>query len=525
MKVGNAVSRLGGALRRLGPLGFLSVLVRTTVKLGPFGVLRLGSSGKPFQAAATAPAAPRTPAWPPTLDEQGLVPAPAWDRWLKARLLGAPAEAPTAAIRLVDPADPDGLAGLAPDTLCVFLRPGDRPRPELAGALAAVIADPAVQAVSFDLWRRTEDAVQPLLLPGANPVLLRARDYLHGRVALRAALAHGAGDPRERLLRWLEGQTVEGARAGWRHLPLPLVEAAVSDAEARAPLDLAGRAGLVAEGEPVSAVICTRDKGHLTRQLVRQLLRLPPTTLAEVLIVSNNTSNPYALRTLHDLQEDSRVRVIRRDEPFNFSRLNNAAAAMTRGRGPLLFLNDDISPVSEHWLDILRARLAEPGTGAVGPLLLYPREQVQEAGMYLRRLGGAGHSLRGALLPQGDPLGLTAAEREVSALTGAALLVDRDAFWAAGGFDEDLAIALQDVDLCLKLNAAGLRNLFEPRAVLLHMESTTVGALIEAPVIAEQRWREWSRFMERWGDRIEADPFHPAGFDPDDEGLRRLARP
>jgi GT2 family glycosyltransferase len=507
----------------------LGAFSRTLVQRGPAGVLRLAASGQPFQSADPGPIRVKAgPAWPPTLDDDGAVPAAAWVRWRTARLASAP----------IPPGDGPPVvfakAGQTPDTapehaLVVFLGEGDAPDSSLAARLSALAADPVVEAVSFDLWRVAEGGVRPMPLPGANPVLLRAHDYLHGRLALRAKLARAPGTPRERLLAWLEGRSVQEVRAGWRRLGLPLVQVALDDALAGEALRAApARLARPAEGpfgEPVSAVLCTRDKGRLTRQLVRQLLRLPKDALAEVVIVSNGTTNPYALQTLADLRRDPRVQVIDCNEPFNFSRLNNAAVAQTRGRGPLLFINNDIAPVSEDWLDALRGRLAEPGTGAVGPLLLYPREPVQHAGMYLRRLGGAGHSLRGAILPEGDPLGLAAAEREVSALTGAVLLVDRAAFLAAGGFDEDLAIALQDVDLCLKLNAQGLRNVFEPRAVLLHMESATVGGLIEARATAEQRWREWARFMDRWGDRVDADPFHPAGFDPEDEGLRRLARP
>ena len=270
-------------------------------------------------------------------------------------------------------------------------------------------------------------------------------------------------------------------------------------------------------------IICTRDKGHLTRQLVRSLLACAPSEVAEVIVVANGTANPYALATLQDIARDERVRVLWRDEPFNFSRLCNAAAAQARGDGPLLFLNDDLAPVSPDWIARLMAQLQAPQVGAVGALLLYPDETVQHGGMYLGFNGRAGHVLRGARLPEEDYLFTAVAAREVSCVTGAVLLVRREAFRAVGGFDDQLATYLQDVDLCLRLRRSGWLNVFEPAAVLIHMESASIRELDRTSAFHRQREAEDERFTQRWGAVLSSDPHHARGFDLQDETLHRLS--
>ncbi|WP_216839380.1 glycosyltransferase [Caulobacter sp. S45] len=417
------------------------------------------------------------------------------------------------------------------DRWVVFLRAGDIPCERFPHELAQITCFGIAEVVSFDLFHCKSGRVFPVLLPGANPSLLRATDYLFDRVALRSWLISPEVDrsrvrAHELVLAWLKGTSTLQARGRWRHVGQPILQAAidVGDVEKRREVALAsGRTPSALPCEAASIVVCTRDKGHLTRQLVRGLLARPADEVAEVVIVSNGTTNPYALATLENLSQDPRVKILRRDTPFNFSRLCNEGARATGAAGPLLFLNDDIAPVSEDWLRRLLARLGEPDVAAVGPLLLYPDERVQHAGMYLGFQGIAGHVLRGAQLPQEDYLFTAVAPREVSCLTGAVLLVRREAFEALNGFDEQLGTYLQDVDLGLRLRRSGWINLFEPASVLIHMESTSIRTLRTSSGFSRQRDAEYRRFVERWGSALVNDPLHPSGFDIQDESLHRLA--
>jgi GT2 family glycosyltransferase len=217
------------------------------------------------------------------------------------------------------------------------------------------------------------------------------------------------------------------------------------------------------------------------------------------------------------------VQVVLDPGGFNFSRLSNTGARAGKRGDHLLFLNDDIAPVTEDWIERMLARFDEPDTGAVGPLLLYPDERVQHAGMYLGFDGMAGHVLRHASLPEQDYLFTCSAPRETTAVTGAALMMSRAAFEAVNGFDAQLATYLQDVDLCLRLQRSGFVNVFDPSAVLIHMESVSIRPLEGQGQFQQQRNAERARFLERWGQALLRDPYHSAGFDLQDQSLRRLS--
>ena len=188
------------------------------------------------------------------------------------------------------------------------------------------------------------------------------------------------------------------------HLASPLIRCSLSREQVercrRAVIEKAeaDRAALLnprnsgSNGGTISAVICTKDKGTLLRKLVTELDREP--LIKEILIVSNGTSNPYAIHTLALLSKYPRVTVLRYDEPFNFSKQNNLAARYALGE-TLLLMNDDVLPVTEGWLETLHSWFAEGERRIVGPLLLYPDETVQHGGMFLGYNNVAGHTLRG----------------------------------------------------------------------------------------------------------------------------------
>ena len=545
--------RVAGAVRRHGVLTVATAVVGVVARHGLTATLKVGRDEQPFPWSAKSGKTAVRAAGPADLDEAYTLPAAEWEPWrpivgarpatagrgeprtLTLVVPAGPAEAferTAAAVRAVPGARLLGSDEAATgDGFHVFLQPGDLPSPDMAWEITEAAQGGVAEVVTFDLFRRAGDQVQPLLLPGANPTLIAACDYSFSRAALADRLLDGADprtvQPRELILQWMAGRPAIETRGRWRHVARPLVEALVSDetiAQERARAR-AARPPRDDAGEPITAVICTKDKGHLTRQLARQLLAEDPALLGEVVIVSNNTTNPYAIETLQDLARLPRVTVARMDEPFNFSRLSNAGARLGGGRGPLLFLNDDIAPVTEDWLARLRARLADPATGTAGPLLLYPDERAQHAGMYLGCRGAAGHTLKGVRLPDEDYLFMACAPREVSALTGAVLMTPRPVFEAVGGFDEQLGTYLQDVDYCLRLRNLGLVNVFDPGAVLIHMESTSINELGVKERLQQRRTGEWLRFRERWGEALVNDPFHPRGFDREDESLRRLAGP
>jgi GT2 family glycosyltransferase len=425
------------------------------------------------------------------------------------------AHVPTA--RICASLDAIGRAGAATPDWVVFLKAGDLLTEDFPSDFGAGLE--GVEVLTFDLVRHEAGRVFPIFLPGANPTLAHSAPAFYARFALSGRALHQAGDTAETFLAlWLQAHSGRAARRLWRHEGgLPWVRIA---GQLSAPVDRASPPATPhAARRCVSVVICTKDKGHLTRQLVRGLL----STQAEVLdvaIVSNATTRPHALAALRDLASDPRVTVLHEDGPFNFSQLANIGAEATAG-DLLLFLNDDIVPVTEDWLARLVAALDQPDVGVVGPLLIYPNETIQHAGVYLGYRGVAGHMLRHTRQGEDDYLGLAALARETTAVTGAALLTRRATFGALGGFDLRLATFLQDVDYCLRVRAGGLACVFDPRAVLIHMESASIHDLPQDD-LNTQRPRELMQFQARWGGRLAVDRFFPSGLSPEHEDLTAL---
>jgi GT2 family glycosyltransferase len=257
----------------------------------------------------------------------------------------------------------------------------------------------------------------------------------------------------------------------------------------------------------VSVIIPTRDRVDLLSRCLDSLWHCesagPP---CEWLVIDNGSREPATLAYLARLEQQG-VRLLRRPGPFNYAALNNEAAALARG-DLLAFLNNDVEAPEPGWLAELAAQALRPGVGAVGARLLYPDGSIQHAGVVLGIGGVAGHAHKylSADAP-GYELRLRLVHN-VSAVTGAALVIRRDRFNEVGGFDADLfAVNYNDVDLCLRLMRAGYRNLYCPDAVLIHHESRSRGVPTAGP--AYDQWqRERRAMLRRWGDLLEADPHY-----------------
>ena len=222
------------------------------------------------------------------------------------------------------------------------------------------------------------------------------------------------------------------------------------------------------------------------------------------LAVADNSGDSQAGDYLRKFERDGRLFTIDvRDQPFNFSRICNQAAA--KGDAPLiLFVNDDVKVNNKGWLRALAQIAIQSDVGAVGARLLYPDGRIQHAGVTLGLFGCAGHAFRGMDGEIRHYFGFADTTRNTAAVTGACLMTRRAVFEELGGFDEiDLPVAFQDVDYCLKAVSRGLRVVYTPYAELYHFESASKENrhLISHP-------RETALMLERWGDWIEDDPFY-----------------
>ncbi len=256
----------------------------------------------------------------------------------------------------------------------------------------------------------------------------------------------------------------------------------------------------------VSIVICTRDHEALLRTAVESIRMVSTYPNYEIVIVDNGSREPQAVAYLASLATQPGIKVIRDDSAFNYSRLNNGAVAHCRG-DIVCLLNDDIEVVTPDWLEEMVSFAIKPDVGAVGARLWYPDGTLQHGGVIIGIGGVAGHAH--PRLPKGCPGYFSRAvlQQELSAVTGACLMVRRAVFQEVGGLDEQIAVAFNDIDFCLRLRAAGYRNIWTPFAELIHHESASRGLEDNPEKIA--RFQREVRFMEaRWGDTLACDPHY-----------------
>jgi GT2 family glycosyltransferase len=241
-------------------------------------------------------------------------------------------------------------------------------------------------------------------------------------------------------------------------------------------------------------------------------------------LVANDEDLAGAQATLADLQRDPRVRTLGYSATaFNFSWVNNFATGETRGDF-LCFLNDDIEAITSEWLDLLVARASLEGIAAAGPMLYYPSNLIQHAGVLLGVGGVADHAFRNEPRGQTGYFARAALEQDYSALTAACLLVRRASFEAVGGFDVALPSAFNDIDFCIRLRRAGQRIVWVPAAEMVHHESATFGAP-DAAARAAQYDRDVAAMRERWSAVLDNDPYYNPNLSLDHRRQFRLTAP
>jgi GT2 family glycosyltransferase len=250
----------------------------------------------------------------------------------------------------------------------------------------------------------------------------------------------------------------------------------------------------------VSIIIPFRDQAAMTDLCLRSLGRTVDGDRTEIVLVDNGSSEPETSAARAVFERRDGARIIDHPGEFNWSTINNVAAATCRSE-LLLFLNNDIEAVDAGWLGAMIEQAVRPEVGAVGARLVYPNGVLQHTGVVVGLSGMAGHVLVG--LPKGQP-GYGSWDRlirDYSAVTAACMLVRRTVFEELGGFDERLAVAFNDTDFCLRVRQAGYRVVSTPFAELVHHESVSRGL---SGFDADCHY-----FAEKWSDVLRAeDPFY-----------------
>ena len=231
------------------------------------------------------------------------------------------------------------------------------------------------------------------------------------------------------------------------------------------------------KGEPkISVIIPNKDSLQLLANCVDSVLTLSTYKNYEILIVENNSTTPEIEEYYKLIETVDNVRVLRYPDGFNYSKINNFAVKEATG-DYLLFLNNDIEIITANWMEELLMYAQRDDVACCGAKLYYGNRAIQHCGV----ITGAGpdriaiHSFAGESPDEVGYMGRLYYAQNVSAVTAAMMLVKKEKFEEVGGFDEQLAVAYNDVDLCLKLLKKGYLNVVNPFAEAYHYESISRG--------------------------------------------------
>jgi hypothetical protein len=354
------------------------------------------------------------------------------------------------------------------------------------------------------------------------------RDLLPGNLA---PLVEGAAETL-RLQVWFRAFLADGARRTFR---IPYVVTSRHAATEPAPaselsvvvngfLQEAGISAAVSPGYPlrlqwtadeavlpkVSLLVASKLEGETQLSCMLSILAETAYPKLEMIVVvtQNCPLTPHQQRMAERLTVHKNVRIhVLENQTFNYSKANNVAASLSNGECVCL-LNDDVSPLDGSWLKTMVAMFSVPGCGAVGPKLLYPDQTVQHGGIILGLAGTLEHAHRN--IDRSDPgyAWRASLDQEMSAVTGACILVRRSTFKQLGGLDEGFPTAFNDVDFCLRLRELGLSVIYAGSVEMIHHETITFGAGHYDATTAAKWDADVALFAGRWNEICQADPFH-----------------
>jgi O-antigen biosynthesis protein len=256
----------------------------------------------------------------------------------------------------------------------------------------------------------------------------------------------------------------------------------------------------------VSLLVPTRDGVDILRPCVDAILDRTDYSHFELLILDNQSSCKETLAYLDEVAaRDTRVKVLSWNAPFNYSSINNYGADHARG-SVIGLINNDVEPIDGQWLTEMVEQVSRPDIGCVGAKLYYPNDTIQHGGVILGLGGLAGHAHRFFQRDEDGYMGRLKVAQNLSAVTAACLLLRKEVFDAVNGLnEEDLAVAYNDVDLCIKVRETGYRNLWTPFAELYHHESISRGA--DDTPEKRARWlSEYAYMRKTWGELLDSDP-------------------
>ncbi len=266
----------------------------------------------------------------------------------------------------------------------------------------------------------------------------------------------------------------------------------------------------------ISVIIANKDHKEDLRRCVESILDKSTYQNYEIIIVENNSVTPEITAYYAELERNPKVRIVNYKGAFNYSAINNLGVSKAEGEY-ILLLNNDTEVITPSWMEELLMYAQRGDVGAVGAKLYYADKGIQHAGVVIG-LGAhrtAGHTHYKQPKENMGYMGRLCYAQNMSAVTGACLMVKKALYEEVGGLEESFAVSLNDVDFCLKLREKEMLNIFTPFAELYHYESTSRG-LDDKGDKAKRYEEESARFREKWQKALaEGDPYYNPNFSLD----------
>lgn len=260
--------------------------------------------------------------------------------------------------------------------------------------------------------------------------------------------------------------------------------------------------------ELISVIIPNKDHIEDLDKAIRSLYLKGSYKNLEFIIVENNSVDEKTFAYYKDIQKEFfNVKVVYFKGTFNYSAINNYGVSFANGEY-LLFLNNDIELINEDSIEEMLGLIRREDVGVVGARLLYPDDSIQHAGVVVGFGGIAGHTFIGLQKEERSYFNRAMIMQDYSAVTAACMLSKKSIFEAVNGFSEELAVAFNDIDYCMKVRALDKLIVYNPQALFYHYESKSRG-LEDTKEKIERFNREIATFMKKWPEILEkGDPFY-----------------
>lgn len=270
-------------------------------------------------------------------------------------------------------------------------------------------------------------------------------------------------------------------------------------------------------GNPlVSIIIPNKDSIEYLSVLIDSIIEKTTYKNYEIIIVENNSIDNNTFLYYNQIQEKyDNIKVVTWENEFNYSAINNFGVTFAHG-DYYLFLNNDMKVISAKWIEEMLMFAQRKDVGAVGAKLYYADNTIQHSGIFItlnRTDIVALHYHKGVPKNNIGYMGRLIFASNVSAVTGACMMVKKSAFEEVCGFNIDFPVAFNDIDFCLKLREAGYLNVFTPFAELYHYESKSRGEDHNKGSINKRLQDDIIRFKKIWYKLMyTTDPYYNPNF-------------